>query len=507
MDVLSNLMAGLEAAISPMNLLFCFIGVLLGFIVGVLPGVGAPGAIGMMIPFVAQGTPTESLILMAGIYYGALYGGASTAVLINVPGENASIVTAFDGYPLARQGKAGKALSMAALGSLFGGTFSVIGLTILAPVVAEFALRFGPPELFGLVFLGLITIAWLAEKAMVKALLMACLGLLISTMGTDVVTGQARFDFGLPELLDGIPFVIAAVGLFAVGEVLYNLYDPTPQGQVSDRTSLKQALPSLREMASCIPTMFRCAALGFFVGTLPGAGATVSAFLAYGMEKRLAKDPDRFGQGAVEGVVAAQAADNGSTGGAFVPLFTLGIPGSASTAMLAGALIMFGLQPGPDLMVEQPRFVWTVIGSMYVGNIMLALLSLGIIPILTWLMRIRYEWLYPLIIVLCLIGTYALRNQAFDVALLVLFGILGFLFRKGGYPPAPLVLALVLGPLLERALRRTLIMSGGDVTMLFTRPISATLIIIALLGLAIALWQRRQQETAERRERQTAGGK
>lgn len=494
MEILSSLVAGFAAAASPANLLACLIGVAVGFVIGVLPGLGAPGTIAMILPLMAGTEPATALILMAGVYYGALFGGAVSAILVNTPGVPTSVVTTLDGYPLARQGKAGKALCMACLASLFGGTFSVIGLTLIAPPLATFALRFGPPEIFSLMVLGLATLGWLGEDSMLKTLLMACLGLLISTIGVDVVSGSVRFTFGLPELLDGVPFVVAAVGLFAVGEVLYNAYRPSQGPVISHAPRLREMLLSGREMLSCLPTLLRSSALGFLVGTLPGAGATIAAFMAYAMEKRLARDPQRFGRGALQGVAASESSDNASTGGALVPLFTLGLPGSASTAILLGGLLMFGLEPGPGLMKEHSGFVWTVIASMYIGNLMLAAVNLPLIPLLVRLLRVRYTWLYPFILVLCLVGTYSVRNEPFDLVLLCIFGVAGFLLRVGQFPIAPLVLTLVLGPLMERALRRSLILAMGNPLTFFSRPISLVLLILAVLFVVMGSLHRRRQQ-------------
>lgn len=471
---------GFANALTPLNILFCFLGVIVGTAVGILPGLGPAATIAMLLPLTFGLDPATAMIMMAGIYYGAMYGGSITSILVNTPGESSSVATTFDGYPLALQGKAGAALGMAIIASMIGGTISVIGLTLISSPLADFALEFGPPEYFSLMLLGLVTLTFLAEASMTKALLMGCLGLFLATIGIDVLTGAGRFTFKKLELMNGINFIIVAMGLFAVGEVLSTLQ--SKEQNVSSLGLVKHQLKiPLKDVLSKWRSCLRGSLIGFIIGVLPGAGATIASFMSYAAEKKISKRPEKFGTGALEGVAAVESANNAATGGAMVPLLTLGVPGSAVTAIMLGALMMYGLRPGPLLMEQQPVFVWTVIASMYVGNLMLVVINLPLIPLFASILKIPYSILYIFILIFTVIGVYSINNSIFDLWVLLLFGILGYFLRKGNFPLAPVVLSLVLGPMMEQNLRNSLKMSHGSLEIFFERPISCFLIIISLI--------------------------
>ncbi len=477
-DVFNSLGMGFAIALNPTNLVFCAIGVIMGTLVGIMPGLGPSATVAMLLPLTFGRDPTSGVILLAGIYYGAKYGGAITSILINLPGENSSVMTCLDGYQLARQGKAGKAIGVAAIGGFVGGTISVIGLTLMAPPLAAFALSFGPPEYFALLLMGLTAVAFLAGKSMIKALMMGVFGLMLAVGGMDEIAGVERFTYGLTELLSGIDFPVVAIGLFAIAEILENVETSLRMETIDAPMGLRDVLPTWAELKQVTPSYLRASVLGFFVGVLPGAGATIASFLSYGMEKALSKTPEKFGTGMLEGVAGPETADNAAGGGAFVPLFTLGIPGSGTTAILLAALMLMGLRPGPLLMTEHPDFVWGVIASMYVGNAMLLILNLPLAKYLAMTLRIPYHFLYVGVLTVCLAGVYSLDNSMFDVWMAVVFGMIGYLASKLNYPAAPIVLGLVLGPLIERSLRQSLVISRGDFSVFFTRPISLVLLII-----------------------------
>ncbi|MEL7567849.1 MAG: tripartite tricarboxylate transporter permease [Dehalobacterium sp.] len=486
MDVLQNLLVGFTNALTPMNILFCFLGVIVGTAVGILPGLGPAATIAMLLPLTFGLDPATAMIMMAGIYYGAMYGGSITSILINTPGESSSVATTFDGYPLACKGKAGAALGMAMIASMIGGTLSIIGLTLISSPLASFALKFGPPEYFSLMFLGLVTLTFLAEASMTKALLMGCFGLFLSTIGIDVLTGAGRFTFNKLEMMNGINFIIVAMGLFALGEVLSNLQNK--EQNTSSLNFVKHQLKvPLKEVFTKWRSCLRGSIIGFIVGVLPGAGATIASFMSYAAEKKISKRSREFGTGALEGVAVVESANNAATGGSMVPLLTLGVPGSAVTAIMLGALMMYGLRPGPLLMEQQPIFVWTVIASMYLGNLMLVLINLPLIPLFASILKVPYSILYILILVFTTIGVYSINNSMFDLWLLLVFGVMGYLLRKGKFPLAPVVLSLVLGPMMEQNLRNSLKMSHGSLVIFFERPISCILIIISLLLLFLPI--------------------
>ncbi len=484
MDALGHLAGGFAVALQPQNLLWALVGVAAGTVVGVLPGLGSTATIALLVPLTIGLDPTAGLIMLAGIYYGTKYGGSTTSILLNTPGESASVITCIDGYAMAKAGRAGAALGMAAIASFVAGTVGVILLTFTAPVVAEWALGFGPPEYFALMALGLSLVVFLAGRSVVKGIVSAILGLLLATVGTDIVSGESRFTFGNALLLDGIDFVVLSVGLFAVAEVLVNLERTVATRLFPVPTRFRELLPTWDDLRASRFALFQGSLVGFFIGVLPGAGSTVASFISYAIEKRVSRHPERFGHGAVEGVAAPEGANNSETGGAMVPLLTLGIPGSGTTAVLLGALILWGLQPGPLLFVEHPDFVWAVIASMYVGNVMLLILNLPLVPLFASILRVPYAALFPGIVLLSIVGVYAVNADSFDVLLMAIFGAFGYVLRKLDVPAAPLVLAFVLGPLAERALRTSLVMSGGDPSIVLTRPLSAALLVAAVVILA-----------------------
>ena len=493
MDALNNLLLGFSVALSPANLFWCFVGVFLGTIVGILPGLGPPATIAMLLPLTFKLDHTTAIIMLAGIYYGAKYGGSTTSILLNVPGESASVVTCLDGYQMARQGRAGAALGIAAISSFVAGTFGVLGLMLVAPPLARFALKFAPPEYFALMALGLAMVVFLAGKSMLKALLAMLVGLWFATVGTDLFSAESRFTFGRFELLDGIDFIVASIGIFAVGEVLANLETRggTELFKISGR--LKSLLPTLEEIKACRFAFVNGSVVGFIIGVLPGAGSTISSFISYGLEKAVSKHPEKFGTGVIEGVAAPEGANNSDTCGSLVPLLTLGIPGSNTTAILLAALILWGFRPGPLLIQDNPTLFWGLVASMYIGNIMLLILNLPLVPLFAQILRVPYYVLYPAILGVSIVGAYSVSSSLFDVWMLGFFGLLGYVMRKLDFPAAPLVLGLVLGDGLERALRQSLMMSQGDLSILVTRPLSVTMLLLTLVIILMPLLRKVKQ--------------
>jgi putative tricarboxylic transport membrane protein len=494
MDLFQNLALGFSVALSVQNVISCFIGVLLGTLIGVLPGIGPVTGVAVLIPITYGLDPTTALITMAGVYYGAMYGGSTTSILLNVPGESSSVMTCLDGYQMARKGRAGAALGMAALASFIAGTFAVIALTVIAKPLADFAVSFGPPEYFALTFLGLTLVTSLTGKSMIKGIMSGVFGLLVASIGIDAISGAARFTFGNVFLLDGAGFIGVAVGLFAVGEVLVNMEEPLQRVFLETKLSVRNLLPNAQDWKDSFGALWRGSLIGFVVGVLPGAGATIASFLSYATEKKTSKHPEKFGTGIIEGVAAPEGANNAATGGALVPLLTLGIPGSGTTAVMLGALLIHGMRPGPMLFETNPAFVWGFIASMYLGNIMLLVLNLPLIGMWVQLLRVPYKLLMPIIMIISAVGVYATDNNLFDVWVMFAFGVIGYAMRKLDFHPAPAVLGLVLGPMVERSLRQALTMSHGSLAIFFARPISAVLIIIALLSLFTpmvrAVWRR-----------------
>jgi len=476
----NDLLLGFSIALAPTNLLFAFFGVFLGTIIGALPGIGPSAGVAVLLPVTFGMPPVTAMIMLAGIYYGAMYGGTITSVLINTPGESSSVMTTLDGFQMALKGRAGAALGIAAIGSFIAGTLSVVLLMVAAPPLADLAVSFGPPEYFALMVLGLTTLASLTSGSVVKGLVVAVVGLLLGTVGIDLMLGAPRYTFENVNLLDGIDFLPVAVGLFAIGELLFNLYRPVRAEPI--KAKLSGLLPTRQDWRDSWASIGRGTLIGFFVGMLPGAGATISSFLAYATEKRLSKHPERFGTGVIEGVAAPESANNAASTGALVPLMALGIPGSGTTAVMLGALTMYGMQPGPLLVSTHPDVFWGLVASMYVGNVMLLVLNLPLAPVFASILRVPYSVLIPIIIGIALFGVYSVENNLFNVGITILFGAIGFAMRLYGYPPAPLVLALVLGPMLEKALRQSLQMSLGSPEIFVTRPVSAFILAFALLA-------------------------
>jgi putative tricarboxylic transport membrane protein len=476
---------GFGVALTPFNIAMAVAGVTAGILIGALPGVGPPSGVAMLLPLTFGMDPTSGIIMLAALYAGTMYGGTITAVLINTPGESASVVTCLDGYQMALQGRAGKALGIAAIGSFIAGTIGVVLLMLVSPALARWALSFGPPETFALMLLGLTTVTLLTGEDPLKGYISMVFGLMLAMVGFDIISGDARFGFGIPEMMDGVDFLPVAIGLFGLGEVLYGAEQRGAAQVAKARVRLREVLPGLADWARSKGSIARGTALGFAVGILPGAGPTVATFLAYTLEKRVSKRPQEFGKGAIEGVAAPESANNAAATGAMVPMLTLGIPGSATTAIMLGGLMMWGLRPGPMLFEKNPQFVWGLIASQYIANILLLALSTLFIPLFVRAVRIPYSILLPLIVVFCVTGAYSLKNNVWDVGQMLVFGVLGYVMKKLGYSPAALVLALVLGPLAERALRQSLIISDAGLGILFMRPISGVLTVLALAAVAV----------------------
>lgn len=479
MDLWQQLSMAFHVALEPFNLLVCFLGVLMGTLVGVLPGLGPTAAISLLIPATFSLSPVQSIILLAGIYYGAQYGGSTTSILLNIPGEAASVVTCLDGYQMAKKGRAGPALGIAAFGSFIGGTFAVIMLMFLAPPLVRFALRFGPPETTSLMFFGLTMVIYLSKGSMVKALMMAAFGFLLGCIGTDLVTSLPRFTLGILDLTDGIGVVPVVMGLFGISEVLLNIEKRSGKKEFF-KTKLIELFPTRKDWKDSAGPITRASLVGFFLGLLPGGGGIIPSFISYAIEKKVAKDPDKFGTGDIRGVAGPETANNAGAGGTFIPLLTLGIPCNAVLAVLLGALMIHGVTPGPLLMGNYPDLFWGVVGSMYIGNIMLLVLNLPLIGLWVQILRIPYPFLFPLIFLFCIIGAYSLNNSLVDVMIMLIFGIVGYLMQKFEYDASPLVLAFVLGPMLEEALSQSLVLSKGNPIIFFSRPISASFLILSL---------------------------
>ena len=498
--LLSNLALGFSAAATAQNLLYCFIGVTLGTLIGVLPGIGPLATIAMLLPATYKMTdPTSALIMLSGIYYGAQYGGSPTAILVNLPGESSSVVTTLDGYQMARAGRAGPALAIAAIGSFFAGTVATFMIAAFAPPLAELAFKFGPAEYFSLMVLGLIAAVVLAHGSILKALAMVVLGLLLGMIGTDVNSGVARFSFDIPELSDGIEFVAVAMGMFGFAEIILNLEQRENREVFTSKVG--GLMPSASEFKQSLMPMIRGTALGSFLGILPGGGAVLSSFSAYALEKKISKTPERFGKGAIEGVAGPESANNAGAQTSFIPMLTLGIPTTPVMALMVAAMMIHNIQPGPQVMTSNPTLFWGLIASMWVGNLMLVILNLPLIGLWIKLLSVPYRVLFPAILLFCCIGAYSINNNVFDVFMTIPFAILGCLFKKFDCEPAPLLLGFVLGKLMEEYLRRALTISRGDPTVFFTRPLSATLLTIAAVLLVLvflpALSKKREEAFRE----------
>ncbi len=496
MDTYSCIVLGLKVGLLPMSLLFCFLGVLTGTLVGVLPGVGPVAAMALLLPATFHMTPAAAIIMLAGIYYGSMYGGSTTSILVNIPGEAGSVITCLDGYQMARKGRAGPALGISAFGSFIAGTAGVLILMLIANPMAEFVLKFGPPEYFAVMVLGLSLLIYLAQGSRIKALVMACFGLILSFVGIDVLTGAHRLNFGSMEFAEGVGLVPVIMGVFGISEVLINMEQMAKQ-EIYE-TKIRGLLPSLKDWARAKWPIVRGSVLGFILGVLPGGGPTLAAFASYALEKKISKHPEKFGTGAIEGVAGPESANNSATSGGFIPLFLIGIPTNGILAMLFSALLIHGLQPGPLLLQENPEVFWGVVMSMYIGNVMLLVLNLPLIGVWVKILKIPYQILFPLIIFFCLIGSYSINNNAVDVIVMLIFGLIGYFMRKFGYEGAPLILALILGPMLERSFIQSLNMSGGSYKIFFGSAISAVTMIIALgviFSSLIPLLRKRSQRT------------
>ena len=483
--MLHDVLYGFSVALGLENLIYCFLGVLLGTLVGVLPGLGPVATMSLLFSATLHLSPVSGIIMLAGIYYGSQYGGSTTSILLNIPGEASSVVTCIDGYQMARQGRAGPALGISAFGSFIGGTMSIVGLMILAPPLANFALQFGFAEYFSLMCLGLVIVSFLASGSMLKSMMMAAFGLFLGTIGMDMIVSKPRFTFGMPFLMDGLGLIPVIMGLFGISEVLVNIGESFSQIFVQDKIS--NLLPNLKDWKDSIGAIFRGSFLGFFLGILPGGGAFVSSFTSYAIEKRISKHPEKFGTGVIEGVAGPESANNAGAGGSFIPLLTLGIPSNAVMAILLGLLLSHGVQVGPMLLKSHSDIFWGVVASMYIGNAMLLLLNLPLIGIWVKILKVPYQILFPLILLFCVVGAFSLNRLTEDVLVMIAFGAIGYIMKNFKYDAAPLVLALVLSPMMENSLRQSLLVSQGSFLIFFTRPISAIILIATLILLIVPI--------------------
>ncbi|HMF51197.1 MAG TPA: tripartite tricarboxylate transporter permease [Candidatus Saccharimonadales bacterium] len=484
-ETLHNLYIGFSVALAPSVLLYAFVGCVVGTLVGVLPGIGPLAGISLLLPASFGLDATSAMVLLAGIYYGAMYGGSTTSILMRIPGEAASVMTCIDGYEMTRQGRAGPALAIAAIGSYIAGTVSIVGLMLLAPPLASFALRFGPPEYFALLLLGLLVLAYMSSGSMLKSLAMAALGLLLGMIGIDPMTGFFRFSYGLVELGDGIGVVPVAVGLFGLSEILLTAGQPTAPEIKKPR--LKDLLPSNEEWRASIWPIGRGTVLGFFIGIIPGSAHIIASFVSYAVEKRLSKHPERFGHGAIEGVAGPESANNSATSGAFVPMLALGVPSGPIPAVMIAAMMVHGISPGPLLISQQPELFWGFIASMYVGNVVLLILNLPLVGLFVNVLRVPYPLLYPAILVFCVLGVYAVNGSAVDIGIMTTMGALGYLLRKFDFETAPVVLGLILAPMLEMSFRQSLAMSSGRYMIFVNRPIASVMLLSGLVLLLLNL--------------------
>jgi putative tricarboxylic transport membrane protein len=483
MELFNNLIFGFGVAFSLQNLLYCLIGVSVGTLIGVLPGIGPLGTIAILMPITYSVSPVGALIMLAGIYYGAQYGGSTTAILVNLPGETSAVVTCIDGYQMARQGRAGPALAIAAIGSFIAGTFGTLLIAVAGPPLADVALKFGSPEYFSLMLMGLVAAAVLAEGDIVKSLSMVAFGLLLGIVGTDVNTGTQRYSFGVAELTDGIGFIVVAVGVFAIGEIISNLGGSEERRVFTSKVG--NLMPSLEDFKRSIGPILRGTGLGCFFGVLPGTGPAIASFASYMVEKKVADDPSRFGKGAIEGVAGPESANNADAQCKFIPMLTLGLPASGVMALMLGALTIQGIQPGPQVMTTRPDLFWGLVASMWIGNAMLVILNLPMIGLWVKLLQVPYRLLFPAIMAFSAIGIYSVNNSSFEIYLTAAFGIIGFICMRLGFPLAPMLLGFVLGPMMEENLRRSMLMAGGDATVFVRQPISLAFIIATVLILVV----------------------
>jgi putative tricarboxylic transport membrane protein len=493
MDVLNSLALGFSVALTPTNLSYAFLGCLVGTMIGVLPGIGPLCTIALILPTTFSMNPSSAMIMMCAVYYGAQYGGSTTSILLNVPGESASVMTCIDGYQLARKGRAGVALAMSAISSFVGGTLSVFGLVLLAPPLSKLALKFGPPEYFSLMLMGFTTIIFLGSRSLVKSIVSVILGLMIGLVGVDPVGGINRLTFGSLELIDGIDFILVAMGIFGIGEVLVSAEERMKISIL--KTKISGLIPSLKDLKDASGAMIRGFLIGFSVALLPGVGASLASFLSYATEKMISKHPEEFGKGAIAGVAGPEGANNAASTSTMIPLLTLGIPGSGTSAVMMGAMMMWGLKPGPLLFQQHPDFVWGIIASMYVGNVILLIMNLPLVPLFAAMLRVPYSILYPFIIVVCMVGAYSLDGSIFQVFIMFGFGVIGYFVKKLEFPAAPILLGLILGPMVERALYQSLTISKGHYSIFFTRPYSVLFLVIAfaVLTIPVVRWWRQRR--------------
>jgi len=493
------LLQGAQVAFQPMNLLFCFLGVFMGTLVGVLPGLGPTAAISLLLPVSFHLSPVSSIIMLAGIYYGAMYGGSTTSILVNMPGEAASVITCLDGHQMAKKGRAGAALGIAAFGSFIAGTIGAVGIMLVAPPMAKFALAFGPAEYFSLLLMGIVIIVYMSSGSILKDLLSAMFGLLLGTIGMDSISGTQRLTFGILELTDGIGFIPAVMGLFGVSEIFINVERAVVTTLVTEK--VKNLLPDRQDWKESFWPIIRGTVLGFFMGVLPGPAPVISTYSSYALEKKISKTPEKFGTGHIVGVAGPEAANNAASSGAMIPLFTLGIPANSVIAVLLGAFMIHGLQPGPMFISKYPDVFWATIVSMYIGNAMLLVLNLPLIPLWVKVLKVPYTILFPLILVFCLIGVYSLNFSQVEITLMIAFGVLGYLMRKYKFEMPPLILALVLGPMMESSLRLSLLMSQGDPTTFLRRPLSALFMVVSTLLIVLAMLPGIQKKRAKLKEK------
>jgi putative tricarboxylic transport membrane protein len=498
MALFDNLIFGFSVALSLQNLLYCLVGVTVGTLIGVLPGIGPLGTIAILMPITYGISPVGALIMLAGIYYGAQYGGSTTAILVNLPGETSAVVTCIDGYQMARQGRAGPALAIAAIGSFFAGSVGTLLIALFGPPLSEIALKFGSPEYFSLMLMGLVAAAVLAQGDMTKSIAMVVMGLLLGTVGSDVNTGVQRFSFGISELSDGIGFIVVAVGIFAIGEIIANLAQKEERQIFTSKVT--HLYPSKDDMRRSIGPILRGTGIGAFFGVLPGTGPAIASFASYMLEKKIAAEPSRFGQGAIEGVAAPESANNADAQCKFIPMLTLGLPASGVMALMLGALIIQGIQPGPEVMTRRPDLFWGLVASMWIGNVMLVVLNLPMIGLWVKLLQVPYRLLFPAIMAFSAIGIFSVNSSSFEIYLTALFGVFGFICMRLGFPPAPMLLGYVLGPMMEENLRRSMLMSGGDPSVFVTHPISLAFIcasLAILLTMTVPAISRRRLEIAD----------
>jgi putative tricarboxylic transport membrane protein len=486
MEILHQLMMGFQVAATPINLIWALIGAFVGTIVGVLPGIGPLGSMAILLSFTLNMEATTAMIFFAGIYYGAMYGGSTTSILLNIPGEAASVVTCIDGYKMAQKGRGGAALTVSAVGSFVAGTLSIIGLMFAASILADAALKFGPPEFFAIGAVGLLFLVRLSGGSLIKNVIMLLIGLALATIGTDRLYATPRFTFGLSDLGQGVEFLPVAMGLFGIAEVMLTAVEKEEAGEMI-RVRMRDLLPTLLEWKRSIAPIFRGSIIGFFIGLLPGPSPVIATFVSYMVEKKTSKHPEEFGEGAIEGVAGPEAANNAAVGGAYVPLLALGVPFTPAMAVVVGALMLHGITPGPMMMSERPQLFWGVIASMYIGNVMLLVLNLPMVQLFALITKVPKPILLPLITLLCLVGVYSVNSSTVDLYVLALFGILGFILRDLGYSPAPLVLALVIGPMMENALRSSLMINQGAIAPMIFRPIAGTIYLAAALALTVPL--------------------